>query len=363
MNKSILGQIGALEFAALNSVNDGIVIVDMNKEDQPVVFTNPAFEQLTGYCAEEILGKNCRFLQGSLTSQPEIAFIRAAIRDQKNCRVVLKNMKKDGTVFWNELSLAPIKQADKKNFFYIGIQKDVTNEIMNNIFLKKAFKKNTKDAMQEAIFNFADQISQPLTAISIFSKACTLLVEQNNNIKENKLYDSLEEIEAQTLLARELIHTVTKSFNESNSPIDKLNLNDLIIQFVDIFKFTCTCSIQLDLDPELPHINIAQEHFIQILLNLLRNSVEAFQCDLRQDGQITISTTKLSNWIELKICDNGHGMSKDFINKDLAPYFTSKSHGIGTGLGICKKLIYRYMGTISFEDNNPGLSVVIHFPY
>lgn len=86
-------------FKALNSANDGITIVDMQQNDHPIVFINSSFEHLTGYPAHEIIGKNCRFLQGSLPPQPETALIRKALSEQKNCKVILKNMRKDGTLF------------------------------------------------------------------------------------------------------------------------------------------------------------------------------------------------------------------------------------------------------------------------
>ncbi|STX81514.1 regulatory protein (GGDEF and EAL domains) [Legionella busanensis] len=119
-----------LAYQALHSANDGITIVDMQQKDEPLIFVNRAFLRMTGYKKKEVLGKNCRFLQGNLAQQPEVLKIRNALNSHKKCRVVLKNVKKDGSLFLNELSLAPIIEADKTVSYYIGIQKDVTHEFL-----------------------------------------------------------------------------------------------------------------------------------------------------------------------------------------------------------------------------------------
>lgn len=122
---------GSLADKALNAANDGITIADMKQKDYPLIFVNRAFEEMTGYNKEEVIGKNCRFLQGNLAQQPELSIIRKAIKNRKNCRVVIKNIKKDGTLFWNELSLAPIMDPDQTLAYYVGVQKDLTNEMMH----------------------------------------------------------------------------------------------------------------------------------------------------------------------------------------------------------------------------------------
>ncbi|RUR04725.1 PAS domain-containing protein [Legionella sp. km772] len=355
---------GISDFAyeALHSANDGITIVDMKQKHQPLVFINPSFEQLTGYSAHEIIGKNCRFLQGSLPPQPETHLIRQALNEQKNCRVILRNMKRDGSLFWNELSLAPIKENNHLSY-YIGIQKDVTEEIIQNQTIIQVLEQNKIAAMREAISNFADQVSQPLTAISIYSKACSLIMEkvEDGTFEFSRMHQGLENIKAQTLIANEITRTLNDNFNDLNFFIEQLNANELIIQLINIIKYTCPYPIHLNLAPRLPEIKINREHLAQILLNLLRNSVEAFQrCGM--DGQITLSSRHQANSIILEIIDTGPGLPDDFINNGPVPFFTSKTSGIGTGLGICRKLIELYEGHISFNNDEVGLKVSIHFP-
>lgn len=111
---------------AIAACSEGIVITDPNQPDDPIVYVNSAFERTTGYVAEEVLGRNCRFLQGEDCDQPPLDELRAALREGRVCRVVLKNYKKDGTPFWNELSVSPVRDEEGQLVNFVGVQKDVT---------------------------------------------------------------------------------------------------------------------------------------------------------------------------------------------------------------------------------------------
>ena len=97
-----------LERAVTASTNS-IVITDPSRPDAPLVYVNPAFERTTGYAAEEALGRNCRFLQGEDRDQPALGELRAAVREERHCTVVLRNYRKNGTLFYNELSVYPVR--------------------------------------------------------------------------------------------------------------------------------------------------------------------------------------------------------------------------------------------------------------
>lgn len=111
---------------ALEASSSGVVISDPNEPDNPIIYVNPAFEKVTGYPPEEVLGRNCRFLQGDDGMQSDLEEVRAAIRDGRDCRVVLRNYRKDGTPFWNELYISPVHDEVGRLKNFIGVQNDVT---------------------------------------------------------------------------------------------------------------------------------------------------------------------------------------------------------------------------------------------
>ena len=114
----------------INASNDGIVVAEKEGEqDNILIYVNPAFERLTGYCSEEILYQDCRFLQAGDRDQQSLQLIRETLRTGGSCREILRNYRKDGTPFWNELSLSTVKNADDGQTYFIGVQKDVTVQV------------------------------------------------------------------------------------------------------------------------------------------------------------------------------------------------------------------------------------------
>lgn len=114
--------------AALNHTNVGLVITDPSLDNHPIVFVNEGFTQLTGYSAEETIGNNCKFLQGSETSERTTQSIREAIRNRESITVQIYNYTKTGQGFWNELTIDPmwVNEKGEEKLYFIGIQKDVT---------------------------------------------------------------------------------------------------------------------------------------------------------------------------------------------------------------------------------------------
>lgn len=114
---------------AMAACADGIAIADATMPDMPLIYVNPAFEELTGYPAAEALGRNCRFLQGSDTDQVGLALIRAAVEKGEHCVVTLRNYRKDGSSFWNELSLSPMFGPGGKLTHYLAQLNDVSARV------------------------------------------------------------------------------------------------------------------------------------------------------------------------------------------------------------------------------------------
>lgn len=113
----------------VENAQDGITVAEKEGQDTILIYVNPGFEKLTGYAPQEILYRDCRFLQGADSDPEAVSAVREAIETNQPVRTILKNYRKDGSCFWNELSITPFYDEVDRRQYYIGIQKDVSEVI------------------------------------------------------------------------------------------------------------------------------------------------------------------------------------------------------------------------------------------
>lgn len=151
---------------AVEASNDGIAISDPNKPDNPLIYVNKAFEKITGYSISDVLGKNCRFLQGGERDQPGVQKLRTAIRNGNSCNTRLKNFKKNGEVFWNDFRLSPIFDDNNVLKYFVGVQTDVTAEV-NKEKLLTTVSNQRKELMRVAEEILAAQTEENVVQIIV----------------------------------------------------------------------------------------------------------------------------------------------------------------------------------------------------
>lgn len=140
------GGLVRLKDRALSATAEGITIADARQEDQPIIYANAAFERLTGYSPDFVIGRNCRLLQGPDTDPQTRETIRRAVRRAEPCTVEILNYRKDGTTFWNRLSITPVKDERGEVTHFIGVQSDVTARRRAEDALRA-----TRDELQRAL--------------------------------------------------------------------------------------------------------------------------------------------------------------------------------------------------------------------
>lgn len=204
-----------LKSEALQAAGNGIIISDALQKDFPIIYFNPGFQKLTGY-GEEILGKNCRFLQADDRDQANITKLRKAIKNGESCQITLRNYKKDGTLFWNELSVNPIRDHSGLLTHYIGIQNDITQR---------------KTAEEES--NYLTRIFDgSLNEIYVFDLNSLKFVNVNYGAQKNLGY-SLEELRNLTPLDLKPKHTAA-TFKALTAPL--VNKTEEKIEFETVHK-------------------------------------------------------------------------------------------------------------------------------
>jgi PAS domain S-box-containing protein len=123
------GMIPGVLAQILDNCVNGVTLSDPDLPDNPIVYANEIFERMTGYSRDEIVGRNCRFLQADDRDQEALDEIRAALADQRPVEVTLRNYRKDGKLFYNRLSIRPLLDPDGRVIYYLGVQYDVTEQV------------------------------------------------------------------------------------------------------------------------------------------------------------------------------------------------------------------------------------------
>lgn len=122
--------------AILDECVNGVTLSDPDLEDSPIIYANKAFEKLTGYSQAEIIGHNCRFLQGEDREQPERYQIAEALKKHEAVEVTLRNYRKDGILFFNHLKIVPLFDRKQRVLYYLGVQYDITKQVDANNQIK-----------------------------------------------------------------------------------------------------------------------------------------------------------------------------------------------------------------------------------
>lgn len=121
----------------LDACVNGVTLSDPDLPDNPIVYANQAFEEMSGYSQDEIVGRNCRFLQGADRNQEALDTIRAALQKHDSCVVTLRNYRKNGELFLNRLSIRPLVDREGQVIYYLGVQYDVTDQVKARAELEK----------------------------------------------------------------------------------------------------------------------------------------------------------------------------------------------------------------------------------
>jgi len=127
--KKDTGLIPQVLSAILDECVNGVTLADPDMEDAPIVYANKAFERLTGYGQEDIIGFNCRFMQGEDREQDARKIISEAMKNSESVEVTLRNYKKDGTLFHNRLKITPLFDKKHRVIYYLGVQFDITQQV------------------------------------------------------------------------------------------------------------------------------------------------------------------------------------------------------------------------------------------
>jgi two-component system, cell cycle sensor histidine kinase and response regulator CckA len=324
---------------ALESVSQGIVITDSARPDNPILYANPAFERLTGYARADVIGRNCRFLQGTNTDQAATAELRRAVRDGRACSVELLNYRKDGSIFWNAMSVSPVRDAAGNLTHFVGVQTDVTERRKLEEQYRQAQKMEVVGRLAGGI---AHDFNNLLTVINGYGEM-VLAVLPSGHAARDSVAEIVKSGERAAALTRQLL-----AFSRQQVLAPRvLNLNTVIAEMERMLRRVIGEDIELatNLHPALGHVRADPGQLEQVLLNLAVNARDA----MPQGGKLTLETRDIDldeaylathsgaqpgRYALLAVTDTGAGMTPDVRARVFEPFFTTKGPGKGTGLGL-----------------------------
>lgn len=339
--------------AAVRATRMPMVITDPRQADNPIIFCNAAFQALTEYARDEILGRNCRFLQGPDTDRAAVARLRQAVQAQTYIDIDLLNYRKDGSSFWNALYLSPVRNAEGDVQFFFASQLDVSErvEAQSRVERQKAevereVQRRTADlqAALEAktllLHEVDHRVKNNLTMIG------SLLRLQARSIDDRAITSKLE-----TMLERvDALAAVHRRLYQSDD-ITRFDMSAFAVNLVsDVIGASGRDDITLKADTTTIEVPSSSASALGLILNeVLTNAVKHGFRDGRS-GTLQVATRLEDGQAELTVSDDGMGFPTD--------------EEVTEGLGqvLINRLSRQVRAETRWAPANPGTRVTISFP-
>ena len=339
--------------AAVRATRMPMVVTDPAQPDNPIVFCNVAFQHLTGYSRDEIIGRNCRFLQGPDTDAVEVERVRRAIRAGEAVDVDLLNYRKDGTTFWNALYMSPVRDREGVIRFFFASQLDVSDRVEaqrvvndQKLLVEREVERRTEDlraaldAKTILLHEVDHRVKNNLTMIGSLLRLQVRTIDDPAIMA--KLESMLERVDALAVVHRQLYQSADiASFDIGGFAQDLAK---------DLVGASGRTDIDLHVDARPMTVDAAHASALGLILNeILTNAIKHAYADGRP-GRLSLLVANDDDARGIiRICDDGPGLPS-----------TKRTKSIGTSL--ITRLARQAQAEATWSDNAPGTCVTITFP-
>ena len=333
-------------------------IISRHMPDGSYLYSSPASKSATGYEEHELIGKNIyKLVHRDDHTKLKKAFTRRR-DDTNNKPIVYRLRRKEGEFRWFESNIRLIIDEQTRIISEVQLaSRDITSRILDKKArlrgqqLAHVFRLST---MEEMASGMAHEISQPLAAIVNYTRGCVRHL-QNSEHDRGQLQTVMEKAVAQAERAGEIVQRLKNFFCKGQLVKTPCKINNVIRETVSLIKSELTISktkVDFNLDKNIPFTFIDKIQIQQVLLNLIQNAIEAMSQNAPKQKRIHIQAKATNpDIIEITLNDTGPGFSKEIVNKAFTPFFTTKAHGRGMGLAICRSIIEAHGGQFTI---NPG---------
>lgn len=333
-------------------------IISRHTPDGTFLYVSPACNNSMGYTPDELMGKRIyKFIHHDDLTKVKKAFTRR--RETVNNKPILYRIRRnEGDFRWFESNIRLIidKQTPNISEFQLA-SRDITDRVMDKKArlrgqqLAHVFRLST---MEEMASGMAHEISQPLGALVNYTRGCVRHL-QNSDYDRSQLQSVMEKAAAQAERAGEIVQRLKNFFCKGQLVKTQCKINNIIRETTSLIRnelSTTKTKIEFDFDKTTPYFFVDKIQIQQVILNLLHNAIESMQENHTKDKRIHIETKAThTKTIEVTISDAGPGFSKEIFHKVFKPFFTTKTHGRGMGLAICRSIIEAHGGQFTLNPN------------
>jgi PAS domain S-box-containing protein len=363
---------GSVFFAAIEMTRMPMILTDPRQPDNPIAFANRAFQDLTGYTQAELIGRNCRFLQGPETSRETVAELRQAVAERRAIATEILNYKRDGSPFWNGIFIGPVFDEAGEIVYFFASQLDVTRRRVSEQAYRQAQKMEAIGQLTAGLAHDFNNLLQVVTGNLELARGSV-----TSERAQRQLANAAGAAERGAKLTKQLLSFARKARLEPRP----LNLNALVLAFAEVAESTLgrNVSVRLDLTPRLPAVTLDRTNLEMALLNVLINARDAMPAG----GTVTISTAPVhlngngkaralppGDYVALRVRDEGEGMPPGVAERATEPFFSTKGPGKGTGLGLAMAhgFVQQSRGRLEIEtrprsaEAEGGTTITMLFP-
>jgi len=363
-------------FAAVSTTRMPMIVTDPRKADNPIIFANPAFLRMTGYTSEELIGNNCRLLQGPGTDRVTISTIRDAVASNQEIATEILNYRKDGSTFWNALFISPVYDGNGEVVYFFASQLDVSRRRDAEDALRQAQK---MEALGQLTGGIAHDFNNLLQLMIGYVESVEAGLARPDPDRE-KLLRFIGGAKAGIKRASTLTSQLLAFSRKQTLQGRVVNPNQVVADMQDMLERSIGSDIVLDLElsPITRNARLDTTQLEVALLNVAINARDAM--DGRSGKRLVIRarnatplevnnlgelSSRGGEYVAIDVIDNGTGMPPEIASRVMDPFFTTKEEGKGTGLGL--SMVYGFAkqsgGAVGLtSQEGEGTTVTMYFP-
>ena len=339
-----------------NVIHHTINPIQITDANGIMVYVNPAFERITGYSRQELIGKNPSILRSGKHGKEFWMGVWSSILGGKVWRGELENRRKDGKPIFSDLVISPIINDQGTVVGFLGAHRDITDQ---KVLEQQLVRSQKMESIGTLAAGIAHEVGNPLTSIS----SLVQVIERTTSDDSSK--EKLDLIKSQISRITRIIRELVDFSRPTTHVAQASDINRIVREALNIVQYgkkVKDIEFDLQFDESLPPLEIVPDQLQQVFINILMNAVDSLE---GKAGKIAIRSEHIQDRVSIVISDTGKGIADDDLEKVFEPFFTTKQVGEGTGLGlwVSYEIVKNFRGDIHVKSElGKGTTFIVTLP-